>query len=474
MSLASRLSLSLSLCLVAACGSSKGHPQPASTPASTAATPAASPEAASPAPAASPGAPATASKPASLFSRLGGLPAITAVVEEFVGRTTSDARIKDRFFNTDATHLKKMLVEQVCAASGGGCVYTGRDMTSTHGGMVLVDAEWDALVEDLVGALDKFKVPEREKGELMGALGGMKPQVVAPTSLLHPIDAGKLAAADKLGASLKDPEAARLVAAAVVAGRRGQRSYAEQLFSRAELAVGAPSVASIAPTFRDKAPPRIATPVGKMAMDTSPQPRVAVGTSDDDDKGGAVLEGAILVDGMPLRGVGAVMLEPTSGKWKARTPKQRVVEQRGREFAPHVVAAPVGSTIAFPNFDSIFHNVFSLSSAAPFDLGLYRNGETRSVTFKKEGIVRIGCNLHSSMAAFIIVVSSPHYAVSDDAGVFRFKHLPPGTYKLKAWSEHSKGPTVSTVEVKPGTNQISVAIAADAPAFNPDKFGDAR
>jgi plastocyanin len=212
-------------------------------------------------------------------------------------------------------------------------------------------------------------------------------------------------------------------------------------------------------------------------MDTAPQPKVAVGTSDDDDKadkGGATLEGAILVDGMPLRGVGVVMLEPATGTWKHRTAKQRVVEQRGREFAPHVVATPVGSTVSFPNFDSIFHNVFSLSAAAPFDLGLYRNGESRAVTFKKEGIVRIGCNLHSSMAAFIIVVAAPHYAVSDDAGVFRFKHLAPGLYKMKAWSEHSAGPTVSDLEVKAGPNQVSVAIAADAPAYNPDKFGDDR
>jgi plastocyanin len=168
------------------------------------------------------------------------------------------------------------------------------------------------------------------------------------------------------------------------------------------------------------------------------------------------------------------MLEPEKGGWKARTPKQRVVEQRDRQFAPHLLATPVGSTVAFPNFDSIFHNVFSLSPTAGFDLGLYKNGETREVTFKKEGIVRIGCNLHSDMAAFIIVVSSPHYAVTDGSGVFTFQHLAPGKYKLKAWTEHTAVPRVTEIDVAAGDNHVGVTLAADAPTTNPDKFGDER
>jgi len=77
----------------------------------------------------------------SLYQRLGGLPAIEAVVNDFVRRTTSDPRIKERFFNTDAAHLKKMLAEQVCAATGGPCTYSGRDMGAAHGGMEIVE-EW--------------------------------------------------------------------------------------------------------------------------------------------------------------------------------------------------------------------------------------------------------------------------------------------------------------------------------------------
>src|SRR6185436_733497 len=113
-----------------------------------------------------------------LYERLGGLDAITAVVDDFVGRTTTDPRIKDRFFNTDPVHLKQMLVELVCMATGGPCKYTGRDMASAHAGMDLVDEEFGALVDNLKGTLDKFKVPAAIQGELIGRIAPLKPQIV--------------------------------------------------------------------------------------------------------------------------------------------------------------------------------------------------------------------------------------------------------------------------------------------------------
>src|SRR6185295_17355955 len=79
--------------------------------------------------------------------------------------------------------------------------------------------------------------------------------------------------------------------------------------------------------------------------------------------------------------IGVVVLDPVDGKFAPRTPKQRIIEQRGRRFAPHVLAVPVGSTVSFPNFDPFFHNVFSLSPMRSFDLGIYRSGESREVTF---------------------------------------------------------------------------------------------
>jgi hemoglobin len=113
-----------------------------------------------------------------LYDRLGGKPAITAVVDEFVGNVAADNRINGRFANANIPRLKQMLVDQICQGTGGPCTYSGRDMMSAHRGMNISDAEFGALVEDLVKALDKFKVPEKEKGELLAALGPMKPQIV--------------------------------------------------------------------------------------------------------------------------------------------------------------------------------------------------------------------------------------------------------------------------------------------------------
>ena len=114
----------------------------------------------------------------SLYDRLGGKGAITAVVDEFVGNVAGDKRINGYFAKTDIPRLKRNLVDQICSATGGPCVYTGRDMKTTHKGMGIADADFNALVEDLVKALDKFNVPAKEKGELLGILGPLKPQIV--------------------------------------------------------------------------------------------------------------------------------------------------------------------------------------------------------------------------------------------------------------------------------------------------------
>jgi hemoglobin len=119
-----------------------------------------------------------AAPPRRLFERLGGQGAIKAVVEDFVGNCAADARINAFFANTDIPRLKKMLAEQICAATGGPCTYTGKDMVTVHTGMRINDAQFDALVEDLVKSLDKYKVPAGEKGELLGALGGMRGDIV--------------------------------------------------------------------------------------------------------------------------------------------------------------------------------------------------------------------------------------------------------------------------------------------------------
>lgn len=119
-----------------------------------------------------------AAKQANLYDRLGGKGAITAVVDDFVGNVAGDDRINGRFANIDIPKLKRNLVDQVCAATGGPCTYGGKDMKIAHTGMRIQDAEFGALVEDLIKSLNKFKVGKKEQDELLGALGGMKKDIV--------------------------------------------------------------------------------------------------------------------------------------------------------------------------------------------------------------------------------------------------------------------------------------------------------
>ncbi|HEY1404497.1 MAG TPA: group 1 truncated hemoglobin [Pyrinomonadaceae bacterium] len=114
----------------------------------------------------------------SLYDRLGGLDAIKAVVGEFAARVLADERINKKFVKTDATRLTHFLVEQVCAATGGPCRYTGNNMKKAHKHMRVTEGEFNALVEDLVKALDKFNVGEAEKTELLGALAPVKADIV--------------------------------------------------------------------------------------------------------------------------------------------------------------------------------------------------------------------------------------------------------------------------------------------------------
>ena len=122
------------------------------------------------------------SAPASgkLYDRLGGKDAITAVVKEFVeNQVAKDARINAFFANADIPGLEAKLVDQICMATGGPCEYKGKDMKTAHTGMGIKESDFNALVDDLVKALDKYKVPEKEKSELLGALGGMKGDIVS-------------------------------------------------------------------------------------------------------------------------------------------------------------------------------------------------------------------------------------------------------------------------------------------------------
>jgi plastocyanin len=263
----------------------------------------------------------------------------------------------------------------------------------------------------------------------------------------------------------------------------GNKNGAEILFSTAELIAGPDAVAELTPRFREGAPPRVATVPEKVSLDQAPQP-ATVGNSDDDEAAEpdkpklperGSLTGTLTIAGTSGGALSLVTLEPIGRTWKPRLAKQRVMEQRERQFAPRLMLIPTGSTVTFPNFDTIFHNVFSTSSPALFDLGLYRQGETRSVTFSKEGIIHIGCNIHSNMGATIVVIGAPHYVVPDGEGKFNFRSLAPGRYTLRAWSEKSKAPITQELTITAGANSVAVGVAADATAGPKlDKFGAPR
>ncbi|MGQ0652520.1 MAG: group I truncated hemoglobin [Betaproteobacteria bacterium] len=117
-------------------------------------------------------------KEKSLYERLGGQKAIVAVVDDFVGNVAADGRINGFFARTDIPRLKRLLVEQICAGTGGPCTYTGRDMKTTHAGMGIAPVHFNALVEDLVKTLNKFNVPQKEQKELLAILGPMQQDIV--------------------------------------------------------------------------------------------------------------------------------------------------------------------------------------------------------------------------------------------------------------------------------------------------------
>jgi hemoglobin len=114
----------------------------------------------------------------SLYERLGGINAITAVVENFRDRVAGDNRINQKFAKTDLGRLRRMLIDQVCEAAGGPCRYTGRSMKAAHAGMKVTSGEFDALVQDLVATLNHFKVGKKEQNEVLAVLGPLKTDIV--------------------------------------------------------------------------------------------------------------------------------------------------------------------------------------------------------------------------------------------------------------------------------------------------------
>jgi plastocyanin len=136
------------------------------------------------------------------------------------------------------------------------------------------------------------------------------------------------------------------------------------------------------------------------------------------------------------------------------------VQQREKQFTPRVSVALLGSVIEFPNEDNIFHNVFSLSKALKFDLGLYKSGASKSVKAKKPGVIDVYCNIHPQMAAKVLVLDTKYYAMTETDGQFKIQDVPAGSYELVAWQPNGKEVS-QRVTVGPGNRaELRVEVAA--------------
>ena len=122
--------------------------------------------------------------------------------------------------------------------------------------------------------------------------------------------------------------------------------------------------------------------------------------------------------------------------------------QKDKTFSPHVLAVEAGSVVDFPNADPIFHNAFSSYSGQVFDIGLYPPGTTRSLRFAREGVVRVFCNIHSSMSAVIVVLDSPYFATTKRDGAFEISDVPPGDYQLNVFHERASEATLEGLRRK--------------------------
>jgi plastocyanin len=123
------------------------------------------------------------------------------------------------------------------------------------------------------------------------------------------------------------------------------------------------------------------------------------------------------------------------GAFEQGEPARASMDQRNETFVPHVLAITAGTLVDFPNSDRFYHNVFSLSKAARFDLGRYAAGKSKAVRFNQPGIVRVFCEIHSHMNAFILVFAHPFFALTENDGRYQIANIPPGTYNVVAWNE---------------------------------------
>jgi plastocyanin len=142
-----------------------------------------------------------------------------------------------------------------------------------------------------------------------------------------------------------------------------------------------------------------------------------------------------------------VYAAPASGPVEARASRTMAVEQVDREFVPYVSVIQTGTAVTFPNRDAILHHVYSFSPAKSFEFKLYTGKSPSEVLFDKPGVVTLGCNIHDWMIAYILVVSTPYFARTDDKGMARIRDIPAGSYELRAWHPNQRAAAESTLSM---------------------------
>ncbi|MGE3491740.1 MAG: carboxypeptidase regulatory-like domain-containing protein [Vicinamibacterales bacterium] len=156
---------------------------------------------------------------------------------------------------------------------------------------------------------------------------------------------------------------------------------------------------------------------------------------------------------------GVVYLETAPrAAFDEREPGRAVMDQRNERFVPHVLAVMVGTVVDFPNSDRTYHNVFSLSKAQRFDLGRYAAGRSKSVRMDRPGVVRVFCDIHSHMNAFVLVFNHPFFSVTDVEGRFTLPAVPPGTYTVVGWYEGEPRITRSVVVPASGWAEVDLVV----------------
>ena len=159
--------------------------------------------------------------------------------------------------------------------------------------------------------------------------------------------------------------------------------------------------------------------------------------------------------------------------------QQYTLVQKDKQFSPHILVVPAGSSVQFPNLDPFFHNVFSLFNGKRFDLGLYEAHTQRSVLFDREGVSYIFCNIHPEMGAIIIALNTPYHGVSDSNGSIVLHNVPPGRYRLHVWAENvpsdrleALSRTVDVAEQSSDLGLISLETSGNLMKHHQNKFGE--